>query len=470
MTAVNLSLISHTNAGKTTLARTLLRRDVGRVLDQAHVTEENEAFLLLSSGEDQLYLWDTPGFGDSARLLRRLKAEKNPLGWFLHQVWDRLAERSLWSSQQAARNIRQEADVVLYLVNATETPDDAGYARHEFELLSWIGRPVLLLLNQTGGVAPDSVAATETEEAWRKHAEPWPVVRGVLSLDAFTRCWVEEGVLLRQVTEVLTGEKADAMKHLATAWKQRNLQVFQASAQRIAQYLSRVAVDHEALSGSRASGQEKRQAMLSLGERLEDETQRLTDGLIADHGLTGRSSKALEKRLDSFLVQGTTKLTAEKGALLGGAVTGALGGLAADMLVGGLTFGGGLVAGAILGALGGAGLSRAHELVRLGGDPAVRWSPDFLDELTRQTLLRYLAVAHFGRGRGQFEDQEHPEHWLRAVQQALPAESHALLKLWRQLSADESAAEASTLLQGEIAGRLSSLLAEAYPRADLLEG
>ena len=32
-TTINLSLISHTNAGKTTLARTLLGRDVGEVRD-----------------------------------------------------------------------------------------------------------------------------------------------------------------------------------------------------------------------------------------------------------------------------------------------------------------------------------------------------------------------------------------------------------------------------------------------------
>ena len=47
---VTLSLISHTNVGKTTLARTLLRRDVGEVMDQAHVTEEAEAFTLIEAG------------------------------------------------------------------------------------------------------------------------------------------------------------------------------------------------------------------------------------------------------------------------------------------------------------------------------------------------------------------------------------------------------------------------------------
>ena len=39
---IALSLISHTNAGKTTLARTLLQRDVGEVRDAPHVTEFSE--------------------------------------------------------------------------------------------------------------------------------------------------------------------------------------------------------------------------------------------------------------------------------------------------------------------------------------------------------------------------------------------------------------------------------------------
>ncbi len=48
ISSITLSLISHTNIGKTTLARTFLRRDVGQVLDQAHVTLQNEHFVLLA--------------------------------------------------------------------------------------------------------------------------------------------------------------------------------------------------------------------------------------------------------------------------------------------------------------------------------------------------------------------------------------------------------------------------------------
>ena len=75
---IHLSLVSHTNVGKTTLARTLLMRDVGEVADRAHVTETTDDYVLVRSREGgELILWDTPGFGDSVALARRL-AERQP--------------------------------------------------------------------------------------------------------------------------------------------------------------------------------------------------------------------------------------------------------------------------------------------------------------------------------------------------------------------------------------------------------
>src|SRR5512141_2494826 len=137
--AIALSLISHTNAGKTTLARTLLGRTVGVVRDAAHVTQEATPYPLIgTAGGDTLILWDTPGFGDSARLARRLRQQGNPIGWFLSQVWDRFRDRALFLSQHAVRNVREQADVVLYLVNASESPQDAGYLAPELTVLEWI--------------------------------------------------------------------------------------------------------------------------------------------------------------------------------------------------------------------------------------------------------------------------------------------------------------------------------------------
>ncbi len=111
---ISLSLVSHTNAGKTTLARTLLKQDVGEIRDESHVTEVAESFEMVATEQgDKLQLWDTPGFGDSARLAKRLTNSENPLGWMVGQVWDRFADRAMYSSQQAIRNVREHADVVL---------------------------------------------------------------------------------------------------------------------------------------------------------------------------------------------------------------------------------------------------------------------------------------------------------------------------------------------------------------------
>lgn len=92
---IHLSLVSHTNIGKTTLARTLLMRDVGEIADRAHVTETTDDYLL-ARGQDgsELILWDTPGFGNSVALAKRLEGRSNPLGWFLSEVWDRFTNKS----------------------------------------------------------------------------------------------------------------------------------------------------------------------------------------------------------------------------------------------------------------------------------------------------------------------------------------------------------------------------------------
>jgi GTPase Era involved in 16S rRNA processing len=154
VTTVNLSLISHTNAGKTTLARTILQQDVGEVRDAAHVTQLATGYIMVQAGDDTLMLWDTPGFGDTARLVSRLRLSGNPIGWLLGQVWDRFRDKPLWSSQQAVRNARDEADVILYLVNASEDPVGAAYVPLEMEVLSFIGKPVVLLLNRPGPRQP----------------------------------------------------------------------------------------------------------------------------------------------------------------------------------------------------------------------------------------------------------------------------------------------------------------------------
>src|SRR6185369_2620293 len=81
------------------------------------------------------------------------------------------------------------------------------------------------------------------------------------------------------------------------------------------------------------------------------------------------------------------RLDETQAAMWGGAVTGALVGLKADLLSGGLTLGGG-----VLGALGSAGLARCVNLVRGTGRSFVTWNAAALDTMVEAALLRLLAV------------------------------------------------------------------------------
>jgi hypothetical protein len=307
-TEVALSLISHTNAGKTTLARTLLGRDIGEVGDVPHLTTEATSYLLQDTPEgDALVLWDTPGFGDSARLARRLAQQDNPIGWFLSQVWDRFRDRPLYLSQRAVRNARDEADVVLYLVNASETPADAGYLAPELDVLEWIGRPVFVLLNQTGPPRPRAEEEAELSN-WRNALDAHPVVRGVLALDAFARCWVQEIVLLRALAPTIAPAKRDAYGRLIAAWQVRRMVQFDESMAVLAMQIASAACDRVSLAtpgfkdrvrevvrsvvATPKESEQNQKAARLLAERLDAGVRDSTARLIAIHGLPGRATDA----------------------------------------------------------------------------------------------------------------------------------------------------------------------------------
>ncbi|MCK7508532.1 MAG: hypothetical protein MZV70_33740 [Desulfobacterales bacterium] len=66
-----------------------------------------------------------------------------------------------------------------------------------------------------------------------------------------------------------------------------------------------------------------------------------------------------------------------------------------------------------------AGWRAAYNLARGSDATTVRWSDEFLDGLVAAALLRYLAVAHFGRGRGDCVAGEYPAHWGALVDAAV---------------------------------------------------
>ena len=154
-----------------------------------------------------------------------------------------------------------------------------------------------------------------------------------------------------------------------------------------------------------------------------------TQALIRLHGLEGSAEGKILARLASHY-QVRLRMDEGQAALWGGVVSGALVGLKADLLSGGLTLGGGLLAGGLLGALGSAGLARCVNLVRGTESSWLSWNGEALDAIVEAALLRYLAVAHFGRGRGDWAEGESPPHWKDVVAASLAPQRETLARLW----------------------------------------
>ena len=484
--SVDLSIVAHTNVGKTTLVRTLLKRDIGEVADRPHVTENAGRHLLLDTAQgDVLYLWDTPGFGDSARLLKRLRASGNPIGWLQTQVWDRLVDRPFFCSQRAVKNVRDESDVVLYLVNAAEDPSAGAYVDAELQILQWVGKPVLLLLNQAGPPRPREVEAAE-EARWNRQLAQHVASRGVITLDAFARCWVQEDRLLGATATLLAPGKQPEFERLRGAWRSRNLEAFRASVRSIAAHIGATAADREqvperidasalaqrvkhwiARARDTARGPEPAvdAAMTGLSKRLEARMREDLDRLIALHGLSGQAQKQILARTAGQFevampadVAGTT--------LLGGLVTGAAGGLAADLSTGGITLGAGMVVGAILGALGAGGAARAYNLMQGQEDGEVRWSASWLDAQVQSALLRYLAVAHYGRGRGDWVQGEAAPHWPPLVAAAVQARAEDFHDAWKLAAESGDGAGVAARIEPALESAAREVLLSLYPDAE----
>jgi hypothetical protein len=152
-----------------------------------------------------------------------------------------------------------------------------------------------------------------------------------------------------------------------------------------------------------------------------------------------------------------------RAALLGGVLTGALAGLKADLATGGLTMGAGALVGGLLGGLGGAGLARG--LNKLTGVERTRlyWPDEFLDGLLRAGMLRYLAIAHYGRGRGRFVEGESPAFWFDSVQTLITQRADALHTIWGRAREGGSRDDTASEIEQELRILTSDALTRFYP-------
>ncbi len=167
-TRLDIAVIGHTNAGKTSLMRTLTRRrDFGEVSAHPATTRHVEMAELALGSETVLRLFDTPGFEDSSGLLAHIEALKTARDedW-IEAIEAFVATPDLQAGfAQEAKALGQvlSSAVLLYVIDARD-PVRAKH-RDELELLGRCARPVLPVLNF---VAPGPGNEVGHEQAWRQ--------------------------------------------------------------------------------------------------------------------------------------------------------------------------------------------------------------------------------------------------------------------------------------------------------------
>jgi hypothetical protein len=358
---------------------------------------------------------------------------------------------------------RDESDVVLHVAG------DSGDLEAARRLLQWLGKPVLVLANPGDSAQADPPGLMAR---CRSEARELPLVAAVLSFDAFGRCWVQERVLLDAIGRCLPEAKGPGFARVVAAWEDRNLARFGRSMAAVAEHLMYAArqvqeVPSAALSmkslvsaGERqAQAQARQGAMDAVVRRLEQSAAEMFARLRALHGIEDAAAGALQLRMEEKFVVQQAIDTPQAG--IAGAATGAAMGASVDLLVGGLTLGAATALGALVGGSAAFIAAAWKNRFTSSGSTVVQLSDEMMQAMVEAALLRYLAVAHYGRGPAGSGDELRP-FWKSDVVAAVETHKASLAPLW--ISARMRQDEGQTMaLARELETIARELLDTLYP-------
>ncbi|RYY88076.1 MAG: DUF3482 domain-containing protein, partial [Comamonadaceae bacterium] len=347
---LHIAVVGHTNAGKTSLLRTLTRRaDFGEVSDRPGTTRHVEAIDLriddTQGGQRAaVRFYDTPGLEDAVTLLAHvatLPGDTRP---------ERI--RRFLAGPEAQGVFEQEAKVVRQMLTA-----DAAFLvidtreavlpkyRDEVELLASCARPVMPVLNFVRDRA-------SREADWRAMLSD-AGLHAVVRFDAAAPFTGSELELFHDLGTLLPAHR-DALREVAAHLQRESDARRQAACRVLATGLVEGAALRRTVPALRMQDAAARaEEVETLREQMRAHAQRGVSALLALHGF--RHGDATEAPLPALQGREGVDLfhpdsLRQAGVRLGqGAAVGAAVGAAADLAVGGLSLGAGTALGSLIG-------------------------------------------------------------------------------------------------------------------------
>ncbi len=343
---INVAVVGHSNAGKTSLLRTLLRDDqFGDIDEAAGTTRYVEKSVILAGDDEVLNLFDTPGFEDSSALLQALEALAKTLDTRLPADLLRafIARAEDYPDfEQEIKVLRQSlnSDVLLYIIDVREPL--LGKYSDEVEILSMAGKPILPVFNFIAGNSEALIRWREQMAQFNLHAAlEFDTV--AFEFEAERRLYQKLQSLLEQHYDILQR----LIDYRQEVWDNLN----QAAARRIFQLIAVVACYRREVSGK---GSISADEVSSMQDFVRDAEQRVLRDLLTIFSFTQLDvdMQQLPVRdgqweLDLFSPGMLKDFGLNAGAT---ALKGAAAGAGIDLMVGGMSLGAATMLGAALGA------------------------------------------------------------------------------------------------------------------------
>ncbi len=392
---LSIAVVGHTNAGKTSLLRTLTRdARFGEVSSRPGTTRSSQLAELRLDGRCALRFIDTPGLEDSVALLEYL--HDLPGATRPERITTFLAgPEARGAFEQEAKVLRalsEMADAAMYVIDTREAP--LPKHRAEIDILSGSGCPVMPVLNFMRSDASRSEQWHEVLREGGLHAR--------VEFDVVAPFIGGEQQLYGDLAALLPAQRqrlADVMQSLALQERQR-----QRSACRvIANALIDVAAMRRALT-SEEWGDELQRAVFVRGFRGEVQTRsrRAADELLAVFAFRADDAELedlpeLTGRWEDDLFN--PEMLRQTGQRLGtGAAVGAALGAVVDVALAGLSLGAAASTGAVIGGVLSGGWREALRKIkgRLQGVQELTVEDAVLAVLAQRLLA--LAAALVQRG------------------------------------------------------------------------
>ncbi|NNJ98663.1 MAG: GTPase/DUF3482 domain-containing protein [Gammaproteobacteria bacterium] len=420
---IKVAVVGHTNAGKTSLIRTLLRDDrFGDIDDAAGTTRYIEKSGIYTGDDEVLNLFDTPGFEDSSALLQVLedlskslqaRLPVDLLRAFIAQADD------FPDFVQETKVLRQSlnSDVLLYVIDVREP--FLGKYRDEVEILSKAGKPILPVFNFIAG---NSAAL----KRWREQMAQFNL-HAALEFDTVAFDFEAEKRLYQKLQSLIE-DRYDALQALIDSRQKIWSSLNQAAARRIFQMLTDVACYRREVQDKSGITQTDVAAMQDYVREAEQHA--LQDLLTifaftqVDVDLQQLPVRDGKWELDIFSPGMFKTFGLNAGAT---ALKGAAAGAGIDLMVGGLSLGAATMLGAALGA-GWAAARRYQQELKAAWRGHV-WL--CVDDTTISLLyLRQRKLLHDLTRRG--HAAQNSLQLASNIKRPLPKQWHKLIKELRQ--------------------------------------